>query len=223
LDANNGPVSAPPATNDGELAREQPPATNPKPTQQMPPAPVDVPPQQQTAPQTQATPPTVEQGKPQAQPEKAGPALPAGTGRSPQSDSVGGVELLTEPPGATVVVDNNPSTTCKAPCAVTLHAGRHTLATHIAGYTTAQRIFNVPETTSVFVALARPTGALVVTSSPSAATILVDNKDYGLTPATLHLPPGQHRITLMNGSQRHDDVVTVVADGIQAAGYTFPR
>ena len=121
------------------------------------------------------------------------------------------------------MVDNNPSLTCRAPCAVSLRAGRHTLATQMPGYTTAQRIFNVPEITSLFVPLARPTGALVVTSSPSAATILVDDKDFGLTPATLHLPPGQHRITLMNGSQRHDALVTIEVDGIQATGYTFPR
>jgi hypothetical protein len=133
------------------------------------------------------------------------------------------VELLSEPPGASILIDNNPALACRAPCDISLSDGRHTLSASLAGYTLAQRIFNVPETSSVFVTMPRLTGALVVTSNPSAATILIDGKDYGLTPATLHLPPGQHRVTLMNGSQRHDAEVTVVADGIQATGYTFAQ
>jgi Protein kinase domain/PEGA domain len=231
LDTSNGAVSPPPANNGSESARVQPPATDtaPTPTPQ-PTSPANEPVQQQTAPQTKAAPPAAEPAKPQAapaaqqgKPEDASTAPAAAPARVPESGNAGVVELLTEPPGATVVVDNNPSTTCRAPCSLSLRAGRHTLATQMPGYTTAQRIFNVPETTSVFVALAMPTGALVVTSRPSAATILVDGKDFGLTPATLHLPPGQHRITLMNGSQRHDETVTVVADGIQAAGFTFAQ
>jgi serine/threonine protein kinase len=230
LDTSNGAVSPPPANNGSESARVQPPATDtaPTPTPQ-PTSPTDAPVQQQTAPQMKAGPPAAEPAKSQAppaaqqgRPENARTA-PAAPARVPESGNAGVVELLTEPPGATVVVDNNPSTTCRAPCSLSLRAGRHTLAAEMPGYTTAQRIFNVPETTSMFVGLAMPTGALVVTSNPSAATILVDGKDFGLTPATLHLPPGQHRITLMNGSQRHDETVTVVADGIQAAGFTFAQ
>jgi len=122
-----------------------------------------------------------------------------------------------------MVVDNNPLMTCTAPCSMPLNNGRHTLRAQLQGYTVAQRVFNVPDENTQTIALAKQTGALVVTSVPAAATILVDGTDFGLTPATLHLTPGQHRLTLLNGSQRHEEVVTVVGDAIQAANVTFPQ
>ena len=51
-------------------------------------------------------------------------------------------------------------------------------------------------------ALADPTTAavasasLAITSTPTGATTLVAGREHGQTPATLALPPGEHRITL---------------------------
>jgi serine/threonine protein kinase len=234
LDTRNAPVTPPPA------AKEPPstaPATSSPSPQQSAPAPAATQPQPQPQPANplpDKSAPTVQTAQSQPPPSPAPPktqerpapvAHAASPGIAPAGASPGlvDVELLSEPPGANIVVDGNPALACRAPCNISLSGGRHTLSANLAGYTLAQRIFNVPESTSVFVTMPRLTGALVVTSNPGAATILVDGKDYGLTPATLHLPPGQHRVTLMNGSQRHDETVTVVADGIQATGYSFPR
>ncbi len=219
LETSNGPVSPPPADTAApkpESALQQPPVSTPKQSAPLLTAPKQSAP---TPPVSTARSPT-RVSKPAQQVRTAAPAK--APGRQPGNDLVD-VELLSDPPGAQMTVDNNPVMACRAPCTISLSTGRHTLTASLAGYTMAQRIFNVPETSSVFVTIPRLSGVLVVTSNPSATTVLVDGKDYGLTPATLHLPPGQHRITLMNGSQRHDEIVTVVADGIQATGYTFPR
>lgn len=230
LDTKNGPVSPPPTDTSNGAERAQAPAQAPPKDsvpQQRPAPPPEVPSQPQSVPETKTIAPQPPAAKPQSRQSTRSispvPGRPAPVTNARQGGGVADVELLSEPPGANMTVDNNRAGTCKAPCTVSLRAGRHTLAAQLGGYTTSQRIFNVPETTSLFIVMPKLTGALVVTSQPSAATILVDGKDYGLTPATLHLPPGQHRVTLMNGSQHHEELVTVVADSIQAAGYIFPQ
>ena len=112
------------------------------------------------------------------------------------ANALADVDLLSEPPGAQMVVDNRPDRTCTAPCTLSLSNGRHTLSTQLPGYTPAQRIFNVPEDNSVFAALDKSTGTLVLTSIPAGSTIVIDGKNSGHTPATLHLTPGDHRLGL---------------------------
>lgn len=236
LDTHNGTVSPPPASSGDTQGTPGDTGAAPKTALQQQPAPSSS--SQPPATSQNASPAPVKSASAAAKQAIAPPSSPtpnqptnqsseqaaaALTAPAERQTGAAAVELLSEPPGASITVDNNPRLTCRAPCTVSVAEGRHTLAAQLAGYTVAQRIFNVPETTSVFVAMPRLSGALVVTSSPAAATILVDGKDYGMTPATLHLPPGQHQITLMNGSQRHDEKVEVVADGIQATGYSFPR
>jgi serine/threonine protein kinase len=181
----------------------------------VPKAPLEIPPPAVSAPQEKA----------QAAPPPSS-SRPAPSARRSAQNGGGGlatVDLLTEPPGARVMVDGNSSRSCTAPCTLQLANGRHTLTADLAGYGASQRVFNVPDENTLYIALARRTGALVVTSSPSSATIFIDGKNAGLTPETLHLPPGPHLITLVNGAQRYQATVNVVADGIQATGYTFPK
>ena len=140
----------------------------------------------------------------------------------PAEGGTASVDLLTEPPGAKLAIDSGVSS-CTAPCTVRLINGRHTLTAQTPGYAMAQRVFTVPDESTLYISLQKRTGALVVTSNPSSATILIDGKDAGLTPVTLHLTPGQHTVRLVNGAQHFDTSVNVVADGIQATGYTFAK
>ncbi len=102
----------------------------------------------------------------------AGPVLPARAGQ------VNDVELLTEPPGAKIVVDGRPDMTCSAPCTLSLPNGRHTLTAELAGYNIARRIFNLPSDNSMFVNLGKSMGVVVVTSSLSGCTVLVDGQAF---------------------------------------------
>ncbi len=90
-----------------------------------------------------------------------------------------------------------------------LPTGRHTLTAELNGYSTARRIFNLPETPRLFIQMAQDAGVFVVTSIPAGSSVIVDGKLYGQTPATLHLSAGVHRILLVNGTQRHEEAVNV--------------
>lgn len=130
------------------------------------------------------------------------------------------VELLTEPPGAQIVVDGNSSLACTSPCTLSLPSGRHTLTAQVNGYEIARRIFNVPNDTSLFLPLIKNTGSLIVTSIPSGATVLIDGKAAGRTPLTLNLSLGTHRIVWAYGGNQHQETIEVQS-GIQARGYGF--
>jgi serine/threonine-protein kinase len=139
---------------------------------------------------------------------------------TPDRETPSDVELLTDPPGAQIVVDGNGAFTCTTPCTLTLPSGRHTLVAQINGYETARRIFNVPNETSLYLPLVKNAGALLVTSVPSGATVFVDGRDAGHTPVTLHLSLGTHRLVWMYGGNQHQETVEVQS-GIQARGFRF--
>ena len=130
------------------------------------------------------------------------------------------VELLTNPAGARVVVDGDAALACTTPCTLPLPNGRHTLLVTVNGYETARRIFNVPDDDSIYLAMRKDTGALVVTSTPSGATVFVDGQDAGHTPVTLHLSLGTHRLVWLYGGNQHQETVEI-QNGIQARGFHF--
>jgi serine/threonine-protein kinase len=131
------------------------------------------------------------------------------------------VELLSDPAGAKVVVDSNPSLSCSSPCTLSLPNGRHTMTAELNGYSLARRIFNVPGDTSLFVPLTKSIGTLIVTSVPSGSTVFVDGKEYGHTPTTLQLSIGLHRLLLVNGTNQHEETIEVT-EGLQARSYPWP-
>jgi serine/threonine-protein kinase len=65
------------------------------------------------------------------------------------------VDLLTEPPGAKMIVDGNPETTCTSPCTLSLAGGRHKLVTRMDGYDAARQTFVVPDKKSLIVSLSK--------------------------------------------------------------------
>ncbi len=126
------------------------------------------------------------------------------------------VEMLSEPPGAKLLVDQRAETTCATPCTLELPAGRHTLTAELPGYDFARRIFTVPQDESVFISLTKSTGVLMITSEPSRATVIVDGTNCGQTPVTIHLPAGAHHLMLMNGARQHEETVMVQNAGFAA-------
>lgn len=57
------------------------------------------------------------------------------------------------------------------------------------------------------------TGSVVVTSAPVASPVSIDGSPRGVTPFTVSLPPGPHRIDVGAGSQMRTQTVTVTAGG----------
>ncbi|MGI8962522.1 MAG: protein kinase domain-containing protein [Bryobacteraceae bacterium] len=147
-------------------------------------------------------------------------------GRQMEAEQSGGVmiadvELLSEPPGARIVVDNRLRDACTSPCTLSLQNGRHTMLAQLTGYTDALRIFTVPEDNSVFLTLNKSMGVLIVTSSPPGASVFVDGKNYGHTPSTLHLPAGRHLLALVNGPLRHEETIEIQNDGLASRDFRF--
>ena len=127
--------------------------------------------------------------------------------------STADVDLVSQPSGAHIVVDGRSDATCNSPCTMALGTGRHTLSAELSGYAIARRIFNLPETKTLYIPLVRSSGTLVLASIPSGATVTIDGQLYGQTPITLHLAPGIHQIVIAHGALEHRERVNVEADG----------
>ena len=134
----------------------------------------------------------------------------------PDRNRVADIELLSNPPGARIDVDDRADAVCNAPCTMALPVGRHTLTAQLNGYALARRIFNVPEITSLYVSLQQSSGVLLLDSTPSGLMVTVDGRVYGHTPATLHLTPGLHRIAVLNGAQHREETINIEPDTFQA-------
>ena len=129
------------------------------------------------------------------------------------------VELVTDPPGGKVVVDNRQS--CLSPCSIPLASGRHTLTAELSGYGLAQKIIQVPADANVFLPLVKSVGVLLVSSEPSGSQVAVDGKNYGVTPVTLHLTAGAHHLTISDGDRRHDETIEIDGEGVHTRTFRW--
>jgi hypothetical protein len=137
----------------------------------------------------------------------------------PNADGSAFVEMLTEPPGAHITIDGRPTVTCTTPCSLELAAGRHVLTAELTGFASTNRIFHVPEERSLVIAMPQNVGTVVVTSNPVGAAILLDGKDAGHAPITLHVRSGQHRLDAMYGAFAQQRMLDVQVDTIQGANF----
>lgn len=129
------------------------------------------------------------------------------------------VDLLTQPPGAQVEVDHRPDMMCVSPCTLMLSPGRHVLSASLEGFTPAQRIFHIPEDSSMMIMLSQGQGALLVTSVPTGALIMLDGKEVGRTPLSLHVKAGPHHLDGFYGERVKQQIVNVQPDSIQGANF----
>lgn len=206
LDASAGPVAAPPA----QASTPAPKTTEPAAAPQTPPKPAHsepAPVPTQTQPETSSSQIT----SPQNAASQPAPAQ--------NSVAVADIELLSEPPGAKLVIDSRADASCTAPCTMSLPNGRHTLTAELPGYNVARRIFTIPDDKSLFIAMTQSTGVLFVTSVPPGSTIYVDGKPYGRTPATLRLPAGSHHLVVANGTSQREETIVVQTDGFDARSF----
>lgn len=123
--------------------------------------------------------------------------------------------LVTNPPGATLMVDSKPDLTCKTPCSISLAAGRHTLASEMPGYRRGLRIFELPKESEIFMNLEATTGTIMIRSEPPGGAILIDGHARGeKTPALIRLPTGQHKIEVEKEGFRNYSEVLDIKDSV---------
>jgi len=205
--ARSAPTTAPVSTLPGDSTAATQPVQTPadsKPPQQPAPQSAQPPAANDTA---AASPPPVQAPvrQPEQHPVQPPPERPRGGTTT--------VQIVTDPAGTHVVVDNDPSLSCTAPCLLQLTAGRHTLRAQASGYRPALRILNTAESSELFIGLEKSIGTLTVSSSPPGATIRVNGHEQReKTPAILNLPPGTYRIEVEgNGRSVARDVT--ITDG----------
>ena len=172
----------------------------------------------QRAPRPSAMPTTPEEGSAPVGPPpeplaEAAPAPPPAKPVVPPKPVGGETRIVTNPPGAFVVVDGVSEQSCTSPCVLPLKPGRHTLSATLAGYRRTLRIFEAPRDAELFLNMDRASGTVIVRSDPQGASIVVDGQDRNeRTPAMLNLPAGPHTIEVVRNGQRESQKV-IVADG----------
>ncbi|HYP12879.1 MAG TPA: protein kinase [Bryobacteraceae bacterium] len=145
--------------------------------------------------------------------------LPADPDRSTAQEPTGPAEirLITNPPGALLIIDGNSASSCTSPCSLTLAPGRHTIAATREGFRRTLRIFETPREDEIFLNLDRTTGTLLVSSDPPGATIVINGKERPeKTPAMLNLPTGTHSIEVEKDGRREGRQVQV-RDSVSAS------
>jgi serine/threonine-protein kinase len=208
----------------GETARQQPAA---------PPTPVvaeaktnDQPPANATA--ADPAPPTTPDATPEPGPGKPSPLSPAGasvpeeTAPPPVSAAarptrtasprLQDVWVTTNPPGAKAVLDEDLAQACQTPCIVHATTGTHNLAISQDGYESEFREIHIGDTATDVppITLRKPSGTLMLTTTPSGASVRVDGKLMPqLTPAQITLAPGNYMITVEKGGRSQSQRVEI--------------
>jgi serine/threonine protein kinase len=195
-----------------------------KATDTPPPAPVVEKPAPVTStPQVSTEPPKVEKPAPPVSesPRRTHEEVRALTPAKQQGDHT--VQIVTDPSGATVIVDNESARTCRTPCMLPLQAGRHTASVQLDGYRGYPRILNVPQESDVFVKLTKMLGTLSITSTPEGATIVLNGQvQPQQTPAMLHIAPGTYHVRVSHNGVPLDFDVDVTDGGLIGKNVSFP-
>jgi serine/threonine-protein kinase len=175
------------------------PQSKPAETQASPP---DIRPPAESAPADTESPTPPPHTEPAQPPRQARPVGPVETT----------VQIVTEPAGAHVIVDDSSSSSCTTPCMLQLSSGRHTMRADAAGYQTGRRIFTTPDQSDLFLSLDKAIGTLTVSSNPAGASIFLNGKELReKTPAVLSLPAGAYHVEIERDGRRIAKDVTVAA------------
>ena len=138
------------------------------------------------------------------------PEIPQSTPDSAKPGVENTVQFLTDPPEAQIVIDSNPSVSCKTPCMLSLPPGRHVLHVQLDGYRTYPKIFNVPQDSDVFLQLSKSKATLSITSSPPGATIQLNGEEQKTrTPAIMNVAPGSYHVRVTKDGVPFEFDVTI--------------
>lgn len=136
---------------------------------------------------------------------------------APAAPTTGTIDIATNPPGATAVIDGQPSGT--TPVTLTLHAGSHTLELRGMGEPrTIPLMIAAGTQVSHYIDLPKPApsvGQLNVHTEPAGATVTVDGVKRGTTPMLVpDLSPGDHVVSLDSDAGSYKQTVTIDSGGV---------
>jgi serine/threonine-protein kinase len=122
--------------------------------------------------------------------------------------------LVSDPAGARAMVDGDPQLTCTTPCDFPLLKGVHKLTFAKPGFEIAQRSVRIPEDTSRTEVLAALRQTVRIMSDPEGASLVVDGEARGLTPKSLTLTTGVHKVVITKGDRSAEKEIEVSAEAL---------
>ncbi len=140
---------------------------------------------------------------------------------SPKTSQNGGaaaasevVLALSDPPGATVILDGKRQEGLTPLVLRNLSLGRHSLELHLEGYEISRRTIHVPDIQATRPVVLRPrAGTLLLTSTPPGAHIWLERQLLGVTPVLLSsLPPGTHDLILRGPGCEAKKISVTISD-----------
>jgi outer membrane receptor for ferrienterochelin and colicin len=122
---------------------------------------------------------------------------------------------VTAPVGGSVRVDDTAAASCQVPCKLEVAPGRHRLLVEKPGFDSRTVPVDVVANRRVTVAptLEPLTGSLVVETDEPGATVQVDGRTLGFTPAVMTLPVGSHEVSVELHGFRGASRRAVIAEG----------
>ena len=120
--------------------------------------------------------------------------------------------VSTDPPGAKAVLDDDLGQSCRTPCMVRAATGTHHLTISQAGFENEYREVHVGETAQDVppITLRKPSGTLMLSTTPAGASIRVDGKLITqTTPTAISLAPGTYSITVEKGGQSRTQKIEI--------------
>jgi hypothetical protein len=120
--------------------------------------------------------------------------------------------VISSPGGATATLDGNPAAACTTPCSLSAAPGNHTIAVTMVGYQIEHRYAVVGSAPLELppVVLHASGGTLMLTSSPTGATVLVNGRRIEqVTPVQIPLSLGTYTVTLEKDGRQVTEKVEV--------------
>jgi serine/threonine-protein kinase len=146
----------------------------------------------------------------QPEPERTKPERPKLKARSAPGPQ--GVFVTSDPPGATAMLDNDPSVSCKTPCTLSVMPGLHAVSINQSGYQQESREVRITDSPYEvpLVRLRAHGGTLMITSSPVGASIFLNDKPtQKTTPAQISLPPGTYNVRVEKDGLKKSETVEI--------------
>lgn len=138
--------------------------------------------------------------------------IPKPLEKSGVTDETFAVEFYSTPAGAEVLINNGDQDRCAhTPCTLDLPKGEFQVILRLAGFDDHKRTLKVPGQSRVVGDFEKPSGTIVVNSTPTGAKIRVDGRETGQkTPAMLNLAPGIYKVEVIyEGLPTQSQEVTV--------------
>jgi serine/threonine-protein kinase len=189
--AVQNPAPVKPAAPPPETAKAETPPDQAPPDQPVPPQPVPARPDQ-----SKPSPMPLPQPAPAAEETPRTPVRPTAPRQVPATQSV---IVVSSPSGATAFLDGRADAPCTTPCSLAAAPGRHALTVTMQGYEVERRDVEIGSGPVELpaVILRSPGGTLMLTTTPTGASILVNGKKLAqTTPAQISLAPGTYTVTV---------------------------